>query len=139
MAGLPPPTAPHPPPCCLGQPDPRALLVVVAPAAGLDSRLRPEGQPLWLLLADLMAKSLIFTYAFLGTQGNVLIAILLHASTNLFSVSSSTSPDGGLTLPLVALALTWVLAAALYVRLPRSFGDGRGSGPAVFHWSATPG
>jgi hypothetical protein len=37
--------------------------------------------------------------------------------------------------PLVALALKWVLAVALFVRLPRSFSDGS----AEFHWSATPG
>jgi hypothetical protein len=98
-----------------------------------------EGQQPWLLLADLLAKSLLFTYVFLGTQGIVLIAILLHASTNLFGVSPPRGLDGDLTVPLVALALKWVLAAALFVRLPRSFGDGRGSGPAVFHWSATPG
>ena len=46
-----------------------------------------EGQPVWLAPADLMAKSLLFTYVFLGTQGSVLIAVLLHASTNLFFVS----------------------------------------------------
>ena len=96
-----------------------------------------EGQPLWLLLADLMAKSLIFTYVFLGTRGSVLFAIMLHATTNLFVVSPAPGPDGSLTLPLVALALKWVLAAALFIRLPRSFGNGRGSGPAVFQRSAT--
>jgi uncharacterized protein len=98
-----------------------------------------EGQPLWLLLADLLAKSLLFTYVFLGTQGSVLLAILLHASTNLFLVSPSVPPDGDLTVPLVALALKWLLAVALFVRLPRSFSDGRGAGPAVFQWSATSG
>jgi membrane protease YdiL (CAAX protease family) len=46
-----------------------------------------EGRQLWLLLADLIAISLIFTYVFLGTTGSVLIAILLHAATNLFAVS----------------------------------------------------
>jgi uncharacterized protein len=97
-----------------------------------------EGQPLWLLLADLMAKSLIFTYVFLGTRGSVLIAILLHASTNLFAMSPPLGPDGDLTLPLVALGLKWVLAAALFARLPRSFSEGRGRESAVFHWSATP-
>jgi membrane protease YdiL (CAAX protease family) len=51
-----------------------------------------------------MAKSLIFTYVFLGTQGSVLIAILLHASTNLFAVSPPTGPEGDLVVPLVALA-----------------------------------
>jgi membrane protease YdiL (CAAX protease family) len=95
-----------------------------------------EGQPPWLLLADLLAMSLLFTYVFLGTQGSVLIAIILHASTNLFAVSPSTGPDGDLTVPLVALALKWVLVAALFVRLPRSFSDARDNGPAVFQWSA---
>ena len=74
-----------------------------------------EGQPLWLLLADLLAKSLIFTYVFLGTQGSVLIAILLHASTNLFAVSPAPGPEGDLAVPLVALVLKVVLAAALFV------------------------
>jgi membrane protease YdiL (CAAX protease family) len=97
-----------------------------------------EGQPPWLLLADLLAKSLIFTYVFLGTRGSVLFAIMLHASTNLFVISPTVAADGGLTLPLVALALKWVLAITLFVRLPRSFGDGRG-GWAVFQRSATSG
>jgi uncharacterized protein len=96
-----------------------------------------ERQPLWLLLFDLMAKSLIFTYVFLGTQGSVLLAILLHASTNLLAVSPRTGPDGELIVPLVALALKWALAAALFARLPRSFSAGGRTGPAVFHWSAT--
>jgi membrane protease YdiL (CAAX protease family) len=98
-----------------------------------------EGQPLWLLLADLMAKSLIFTYVFLGTQGSVLIAIILHASTNLFAVSPPIGPNGDLTVALLALGLKWVFVAALFARLPQSFSDGRASGSAVFHWSATPG
>jgi uncharacterized protein len=98
-----------------------------------------EDQPEWLLLADLLVKSLIFTYVFLGTRGSVLFAIMLHASTNLFGVSPTVASDGDLTLPLVALALKWVLAVALFVRLPRSFGDGRGSGSAAFQRSATSG
>jgi uncharacterized protein len=87
-----------------------------------------EGQPLWLLLADLMAKSLIFTYVFLGTQGSVLIAILLHASTNLFAVSPPTGPEGDVAVPLIALVLKVVLAAALFVHLPRAFDQGRAIG-----------
>ncbi len=97
-----------------------------------------EGQPLWLLLADLIAKSLIFTYVFLGTQGSVLIAILLHAATNLFAFSPSIGPDGDLTVPLVALAMKVVLAAALYARLPQSFTAARGSGSVAFRASTTP-
>ena len=87
-----------------------------------------EGQPQWLLLADLLAKSLIFTYVFLGTQGSVLIAILLHASTNLFAVSPTAGPDGDLGVPVVALILKVALAAAFFVHLPRSFDDGRAVG-----------
>jgi membrane protease YdiL (CAAX protease family) len=78
-----------------------------------------EGQPLWFLLADLIAKSMIFTYVFLRTQGSVLIAILLHASTNLFAVSPRLGANDDLTLPLVALVLKIALAVALAVRLPR--------------------
>jgi hypothetical protein len=73
----------------------------------------------------------------LGTQGSVLIAIQLHASTNLFAVSPPTGPDGELIVPLVALTLKWALAAALFVRLPRSFRDEGGTGPAAFRWSTT--
>jgi membrane protease YdiL (CAAX protease family) len=98
-----------------------------------------KGQPLWLLLGDLLAKSLIFTYVFLGTQGSVLLAILLHASTNLFTVSPVVSSDGDLTLPLVALLLKIVLAAALFIRLPRSFPDGPDRVGAIGYRSTTPG
>jgi membrane protease YdiL (CAAX protease family) len=92
-----------------------------------------EGQPLWLLLADLMAKSLIFTYVFLGTRGSVLIAILLHASTNLFAVSPPPRPDSDLTVGLIALALKILLAIALFARLPRSWSDDRRAESAAFH------
>jgi membrane protease YdiL (CAAX protease family) len=97
-----------------------------------------EGQPLWLLLADLLAKSLIFTYVFLGTQGSVLFAIMLHASTNLFVVSPAVGPDGDLTLPLVALVLKVVLAAALFVHLPRSLSEARNSASVIFSDSGAP-
>lgn len=97
-----------------------------------------EDQPLWLLLADLLAKSLIFTYVFLGTQGSVLFAIMLHASTNLFVVSPAVGPDGDMTLPLVALVLKVVLAAALFVHLPRSLSEARNSGSVIFSDSGAP-
>jgi uncharacterized protein len=74
-----------------------------------------EGDPVWLLLADLLAKSLLFTWVFLRTSGSVLVAIMLHASTNLFAVSPVPASDGDLTLSLVALALKWVLVAVLFV------------------------
>jgi hypothetical protein len=88
-----------------------------------------------LLLADLMANSLVFTYVFLGTRGSVLMAILLHASTNLFVTSPPQGPDGDLTLPLVALAMKMALAAGLCVRLPR---DSGAAASAIDDGSATP-
>jgi uncharacterized protein len=97
-----------------------------------------EGRQLWLLLADLLAKSLIFTYVFLGTGGSVLIAILLHASTNLFVVSPAAGADGDLTLPLTALFLKIVLVLVLFVRLPQSFTDDRNRASVIFAESATP-
>jgi membrane protease YdiL (CAAX protease family) len=91
-----------------------------------------EGQPLGLLLADLLAKSLIFTYVFLGTQGSVLIAILLHASTNLFVVSPAAGPDGDLTVPLTALFVKIVLVVVLFARLPQSFNSDHNRESVIF-------
>ena len=79
-----------------------------------------EGQPLWLLLLDLLAKSLIFTAVFLRTRGSLLIAILLHATTNLFVVSPAAGPDGDLTVALIALILKGLLAAALSLTILRT-------------------
>jgi CAAX protease family protein len=93
-----------------------------------------ESQPPWLLLADLMAKSLIFTYVFLGTQGSVLFAIMLHASTNLFAFPPPVSASAGLTLAVVALLLKIALAVTLFIHLPRSFRDSRGS---AVSWAVT--
>ncbi len=67
-------------------------------------------QPLWLLLLDITAKSVLFTWVFLRTDGSVLVAALFHAATNVFVVSPPASADGDLTLPLVALGLKWGLA-----------------------------
>jgi membrane protease YdiL (CAAX protease family) len=44
-------------------------------------------QPVWLLLLDMTAKSILYTREFLHTRGSVLLAALLHATTNLFVVS----------------------------------------------------
>jgi uncharacterized protein len=97
-----------------------------------------EGQPLWLLLADLLAKSLIFTFVFLGTRGSVLIAILLHASTNLFVISPAVGADGDLTVPLIALFVKIVLVVALFARLPRSFTSDHHRESIIFAGSTAP-
>jgi CAAX protease family protein len=71
------------------------------------------GQPIWLLLADIVAKSVLFTWVFLRTRGSVLIAALLHGTTNLFVVSPPIALSGDLLLPLLALAAKWLLVAVI--------------------------
>jgi uncharacterized protein len=70
-------------------------------------------QPIWLLLLDITAKSVLFTWVFLHTRGSVLLAMLLHASTNLFVVSPVVAEVGGLALPLLAAAAKWALVIVL--------------------------
>ena len=72
-------------------------------------------QPVWLLLLDIMAKSVLFTWVFLHTRGSVLLAMLLHASNNLFVVSPALSRTGDLTLPLLATGAQWVLVVVVIV------------------------
>jgi uncharacterized protein len=71
------------------------------------------GQPIWLLLADIVAKSILFTWVFLRTQGSVLIAALLHGATNLVVVSPNVSSTGDLLLPVLALAAKWLLVGII--------------------------
>ncbi len=66
-------------------------------------------QPVWLLLMDVTAKSILFTWVFLHTRGSVLIAMLFHGATNLFIVSPDVASTGDLALPLLAAVAKWVL------------------------------
>jgi membrane protease YdiL (CAAX protease family) len=75
-----------------------------------------HGQLFWLLLVDITAKSVLFTWVFLHTNGSALVAVLFHATTNVFAVSPIGTEGGDLTLPLVAAALKWVLVALVLVR-----------------------
>jgi membrane protease YdiL (CAAX protease family) len=70
-------------------------------------------QPVWLLLLDTTAKSVIFTWVFLHTRGSVFLAVLLHASTNLFVVSPVVAGNGDLTLLVLAAAAKWLLVVAV--------------------------
>jgi membrane protease YdiL (CAAX protease family) len=85
-----------------------------------------HGQLFWLLLVDILAKSFLFTWVFLHTSGSALIAVLFHATTNVFAVSPTGSAGDDLTLPLVAAALKWVLVALVLagggLALPRAAG-----------------
>jgi membrane protease YdiL (CAAX protease family) len=70
-------------------------------------------QPVWLLFLDLPAKSVLFTWVFLRTRGSVLLAVLLHASTNLFEVSPAVGTQGSLTYPVLTMATKWLLVLLL--------------------------
>jgi uncharacterized protein len=79
-----------------------------------------EGAPLyqqsiWLLFLDMTAKAVLFTWVFLHTRGSVLLAALLHATTNLFVVSPVVTEVGGLTLTLLAAVAKWALVVVLIV------------------------
>ena len=71
--------------------------------------------PWWLLLLDVSAKSVIFTWVFLRTRGSALIAIVLHATTNLFVVSPAEAVTGDLLLPMLATATKWLLVALMVI------------------------
>lgn len=70
-------------------------------------------QPLWLLLFDIAAKSILFTWVFLHTRGSVLLAVLFHASTNLFAVSPVVAEVEDPTLPLLAAVAKWALVGVV--------------------------
>jgi uncharacterized protein len=72
-------------------------------------------QPVWVLLVDIPAKSILFTWVFLHTRGSVLLAILFHGATNLFIVSPDVASTGDLTLPLLAAVTKWVLVVVVIV------------------------
>ena len=72
-------------------------------------------QPIWLLLVDIPAKSILFTWVFLHTRGSVLLAMLFHGATNLFIVSPDVASTGDLTLPLLAAVAKWVLVVVVIV------------------------
>ena len=82
--------------------------------------------PVWLLLLDLTAKSILFTWVFLHTRGSVLIAMLFHGATNLFLVSPEVASTGDLELPVLAMVGKWVLVGiVLVVAGPRLVRDPR--------------
>jgi membrane protease YdiL (CAAX protease family) len=82
--------------------------------------------PVWLLLLDLTAKSILFTWVFLHTRGSVLIAMLFHGATNLFLVSPEVVGTGDLEVAVLAMVGKWVLVGiVLVVAGPRLVRDPR--------------
>jgi len=65
--------------------------------------------PWWLLIVDVPAKSVFFTWVFRHTDGSVFIAALFHGATNLFVVSPAVATAHDVTLPVLATAAKWVL------------------------------
>jgi uncharacterized protein len=72
-------------------------------------------EPVWPILVDDTAKSVLFTWVFLHTRGSLLMAILFHAATNLFRVSPAATSPGDYTLPLLAAGAKWLLVVVLIV------------------------
>jgi membrane protease YdiL (CAAX protease family) len=72
-------------------------------------------EPIWPILVDNTAKSVIFTWVFLHTRGSLLMAILFHGATNLFQVSPGPTSPGDFTLPLLAAGAKWLLVVVLVV------------------------
>jgi membrane protease YdiL (CAAX protease family) len=82
--------------------------------------------PVWLLLLDLTAKSILFTWVFLHTRGSVLIAMLFHGATNLFLVSPEVVGTGDFQVAVLAMVGKWVLVGiVLVVAGPRLVRDPR--------------
>src|SRR5215208_6776678 len=82
--------------------------------------------PVWLLLLDLTAKAVLFTWVFLHTRGSVLIAMLFHGATNLFLVSPEVASTGDFQVAVLAMVGKWVLVGiVLVVAGPRLVRDPR--------------
>ncbi len=90
-----------------------------------------EHTPVWLLLVQLPACAVGYTWVFLHTGGSVLPAVALHATLNLFGVALPRT-DGDWRPYLLFVGLQVTVAAVLVLtgglRLPPSDG-GTGSTP----------
>jgi membrane protease YdiL (CAAX protease family) len=72
-----------------------------------------QGASPWVLLLELPARSVVFTWIFRGTEGSALLAILLHVAMSLCVVSAATAAVGDGRVALIVLVLEWLLAAAI--------------------------
>jgi hypothetical protein len=74
------------------------------------------GEPFLILLVELPAMSVLYTWVFQHTAGSALLAILFHASGSAwFSVFTVSAGADNLRSTLVMLLLKWALAAAVAV------------------------
>jgi uncharacterized protein len=66
-----------------------------------------------VLVLELPAVSIVYTWVFEHTNGSVLIAILLHAGSNLCTVSASVGGAASWQLITVLLVSKWLVAGAV--------------------------
>lgn len=76
--------------------------------------------PLTIFLLSVVARSLIYTWLWLVPGGSLLIAVLLHNTTNVASVLLAEEARGDVGPHIVATALTVVLAAVAGTHLKRA-------------------
>ena len=79
-----------------------------------------DAAPFWILLLELPAMAVVYTWVFMNTGGSALLAILFHAAWNVCTMSAAVSGQGTVRVALVVVALKWLLAAAIAVWWARS-------------------
>jgi membrane protease YdiL (CAAX protease family) len=95
-----------------------------------------DGAPFWILLVELPAMSVLYTWVFVNTNGSTLLAVLFHAAWNVCTMSATVA--GTVRVALVIVALKWLLAAAVaawWARSPSGHRSGRARNSALI---ATP-
>jgi uncharacterized protein len=73
----------------------------------------------WILILELPAVSVLFTWVYVNTSGSALLAILFHASMNLCTVGAAVAVTQRWRVGVVVLGLKWALAAAAAFALRR--------------------
>jgi uncharacterized protein len=82
-----------------------------------------DGASPWILVLELPAVAVLYTWVYLRTRGSALLAILFHASWNLFTVSAAVAVTEQWRVGVVILGLKWMLAAAAAFGLRAPTGD----------------
>ncbi len=82
-----------------------------------------EGRSVILQLLALPALSLLYTWVFQHTRGSLLLAVLLHAASNLWGVAVLPSADQDTTPALLRIGATWLLALGVTVAASRRSGS----------------
>jgi membrane protease YdiL (CAAX protease family) len=70
-----------------------------------------EGASFWVLLLELPARSVVFTWIFRATGGSALVAVLLHAAVSVSTVTAAVASVRDGRVAAVILLLEWLVAA----------------------------